>query len=374
VRVGAVVLALGLMGQMPPVTAADDAQARASLGGDVFVAGGAPAVHEPVAGDLFVAGGSVEVDGAVSGDTLAAGGKLQLNGDVGRSVYVAGGQLIVNGKVGGHARLAGGRVELGPKADVTGNLSVAGGQVRLLGTVGGDVRAAGGRLWIDGSVGGNVVATTGQIALGPNARIAGTLRFSGGDSVQRDPAAQVTGGIESWTSWGHDDGARPPSHRGRLQNRAMGWPWTLGLTLLAAVLLAALPGFQARVGRTLQQRPVLSVLLGLAWLLVAPLVLLLLLLTVIGIPLTALGVVLYIVLLPLAYVSTAIALGDWALQAWRSAPAGQWTWRAGAAALVLLLLSQATRVPWLGDAVLTLALLAGLGALALQLLRQPQAR
>ena len=94
----------------------------------------------------------------------------------------------------------------------------------------------------------------------------------------------------------------------------------------------------------------------------------------IGIPLTALGVALYIVLLPLAYVSTAIALGDWALQTWRSASAGRWAWRAGAAALVLLLLSQATRVPWLGGVVLALALLAGLGALALQLRRQPQAR
>ena len=44
------------------------------------------------------------------------------------------------------------------------------------------------------------------------------------------------------------------------------WPWTLALVLLAAVLLAALPGFQARVGRTLRQRPALSVLLGVAWL------------------------------------------------------------------------------------------------------------
>jgi hypothetical protein len=217
-----------------------------------------------------------------------------------------------------------------------------------------------------------VVAATGQVALGPNARIAGALRYRGGDTVQRDPASQVVGGIESWTGWRHDGAARAPSHRADALYRAIGWPWTLGLMLLAAVLLAALPGFHARVGRTLQQRPALSVLLGLAWLVCAPVALLLLLLTVIGIPLTVLGVLLYIVLLPLAYVSTAIALGDWALQAWHAAVAGQWVWRAGAAALVLLLLSQATRVPWLGGATVALALLAGLGALALQLRRQPQ--
>jgi hypothetical protein len=152
---------------------------------------------------------------------------------------------------------------------------------------------------------------------------------------------------------------------------ALGWPWTLGLLLLAALLLAVLPGFQARVGRTLRQRPGLSVLLGVAWLVCAPLALLLLLLTVIGIPFTLLGAILYIVLLPLAYVSTAIALGDWALQAWRSVAVAHWAWRLAAAAAVLVLLSQATRVPWLGALVAALALLAGLGALALQLRRQP---
>jgi hypothetical protein len=113
------------------------------------------------------------------------------------------------------------------------------------------------------------------------------------------------------------------------------------------------------------------VLLGVAWLVCAPLALLLLLLTVIGIPFTLLGTILYIVLLPLAYVSTAIALGDWALQAWRSVAVAHWAWRLAAAAAVLVLLSQATRVPWLGALVAALALLAGLGALALQLRRQP---
>jgi len=111
-----------------------------------------------------------------------------------------------------------------------------------------------------------------------------------------------------------------------------------------------------------------------AWLILAPLVLLVLLLTVIGIPLTLLGAVFYVVLMPLAYVSTAIALGDGMLRAWRATVATQWMWRVVAAALVLALLSQATRVPWLSAVVLSLALLAGLGALALQLLRPPQAR
>jgi len=352
---------------------ADDGYAQARLGKAVFVAGGALSVHEPVAGDLFVAGGSVDVDAAVGGNALAGAGKLRLSGDVGDAIYAAAGHLLVNGKVGRDVRAAGGQVEFGPQADVLGNVAVAGGQLRLLGAVHGDVQAAGGRLLLNGRVGGDVNAATGQVELGPEARIAGKLRLRGG-SVQRDAAAQVAGGVETWPSgWGHEEPS-PAPHSALAAGTLIGWFGTLSLVLLAALLLAAGPGFQARVARTLQQRPLLSVLLGIAWLVCAPVAVLLLILTVVGIPLALIGAALYIVLLPLAYVSAAIALGDRVLRALRTAALPTWGWRAAAAGVVLVVLSQATRVPWLGAAVVSLALLAGIGALALQVRRQPQAR
>ncbi len=376
VHVAAIAVALCLASHGPPV-AADDGHAHARIGGNVFVAGGTLTVRDPVAGDLFAAGGSVDVDAAVGGDALAGAGKLQLGGNVGESIYAAAGQVTIAGKVGRHVRAAGGQVVVEPEAEVLGNVSVAAGQVRLLGAVRGDVLVAGGRLWIDAVVGGDVLASTGLVELGPNARIAGKLRHRGG-LVQRDPTAQVAGGIESWlVGWelaDAEDASPTAAGRTAAPPTAIAWPWTLALVLLAAMQLAALPALQAGVGRTLRQRPGLSVLLGVAWLVCAPLALLLLLLTVIGIPITLLGAVLYIALLPLAYVSTAIALGDWALQAWRSAAVARWAWRVAAAAIVLVLLSQTTRVPWLGTVVLALAVLAGLGALALQLRRPAQAR
>jgi len=368
---GAIVFFLCLAGHATGV-AADDGHAQAHIGGAVFVAGGALTVRDAVAGDLFAAGGSVDIDATVAGDALAGAGRLRINGDVGESLRAAAGQLTLDGRVGGDARVAGGQVVFGPQSEVLGNVSVAGGQVRLLGAVRGDVMAAGGRLWIDAAVAGDVVAATGLVELGPNARIAGTLRHRGG-ALRRDPAAQVAGGVESWFGeHAHPDTSLPPSRHTSAWRIAPGWPWTLGLALLAALLLAVGPGFHSRMAATLRQRPGLSVLLGAAWLVCAPPVLLLLLLTVIGIPLTLLGAMVYLALLPLAYVSTAIALGDWALQAWHKTAVARWAWRVAATTVVLVLLSQALRVPWLAAVLVTAALLSGLGALALQL-RRPAA-
>lgn len=345
--------------------AQDDSVAQASLGRNVFVAGAAPVVREPVDGDLFAAGGNVVIDAAVAGDVLAGGGSLRVDGAVGGSLQAAGGRVTVLGTIGRSARVAAGEIELGPQSVVGGNLWMAGGQLRLLGTVRGDVHVAGGRVLVDGTIDGDVVAASGDLALGPHARIAGVLRHSGG-TLRRDEAAQVGGGTLAWPGW---RGERPPAaHRSA---PAFGWGWALALAILAALWLALAPRFLARVGRALQQRPVASVALGLAWLICAPLVLLVLLVTVIGLPLTLLGALLYVLLLPLAYVSTAIALGDAALRSWAGRAEPSWGWRAAAAALLLVGLWQATRLPWIGAALSALALLAGLGALALQVRGKP---
>jgi hypothetical protein len=348
--------------------AAGGGESRVTWSQDVFVAGGSPSVREPVDGNLFAAGGRVDVDAPVAGDAMVAAGRLQLGASVGESLQAAAGQLFIGGKVGHDARVAGGRVEFGPSSAVGGSVAVAGGQVRLLGTIAGDVRAAGGRLLIDGTVGGDVISAVGDVELGPNARIAGALRHRGGN-LQRDPAAVVAGGIQSaWPFWSSVPEA--PA-RGHPRGATIGWGWTAALAVLAALLLAVSPRFQARVTATLHQQPGLSLLFGALWLVCAPLLLLVLLLTVIGIPLTLLGAALYVALLPVAYVSTAIALGHAALRALRADAAPSWARQAAAAALVLAALSQAPRLPWLGASIVALVLIAGLGALALQVRRRP---
>jgi cytoskeletal protein CcmA (bactofilin family) len=340
------------------------------LGGDLFIAGSSLTVDQPVSGDLIAMGGTIDVDAPVTGDAVVAGGKLRIGVDVAGSIYAAGGQLTLHGKVGRNLRAAGGQTELGARSDVGGNVSIAGGQVRLHGRIGGHVQAAGGRVFIDGPVGGDVLATSGHVELGPNARIAGKLRYSSGEALKRDPAAQVAGGVESlMPALGRSDDGRKPADRHdgpRFRAGGFGWVWTIGLVVLAAALLWALPRFYADVARTLRERLGLSVLLGFVLLVCTPVAALLALVTLIGIPLGLLLSALYLALLPVGYVSAGIGLGDWGLRRLMSDSAPSLGWRIAAAALALIVLALAGWVPWLGWLVAGAALLAGLGALVLQ--------
>lgn len=341
--------------------------AAAPGGADRFVAGATVTERSPVDGDLFAAAGSVDVEAAVAGDAVVAGGTVRLGADVGDSVYAAGGRLSLVGHVENNARLAGGQVQVEPAARIGGNLTVTAGRVELRGATEGSVGAAGGHVLIDGRVGGDVEIAAGSIELGPQARIDGSLRYRSSEPLVRDPAAQVSGAVEHIGSAGP---AQEPEERPmRWVGTVFAVLWTIGLTLLAAIVVALLPHASASVSQALRHRPGFALLLGFVVLVCTPIAVVLSFITVIGIPLGLLGLLVYLMLLPLAWIAAAIAIGDWFVSRLPSSGSDAIARRVVAAALAVVLLAFLARVPWIGGWIAFVALMAGLGALALQLRR-----
>ena len=348
----------------------------ASAGALEFEAGESVVIDHPTSADVTGFGGRVTIAAPVDGDAVLAGGWVSVGNSVGRSLYAAGGRLTLGGTVGRSARLAGGRVRIDKGARIGDNLALAGGEITLTGTVGGNVKAAGGRIIIDGTVGGDVDATTGHLEVGPNARIGGRLRYAGEDAVI-DPAAQVTGGVDrlrggfTWHRDSIDDDSgvvevAPP-------HRRHGWIWTAGLVVIAALLAAASPNFYGRVTGTVRSRFGGSLLAGLVALVAIPIVIVILAVTIIGIPLALLVAVAYLVLLCAGYVLAAAATGDWALSRLRPIHATSPGWRVIAAMIGMLAIALLGRVPVLGHLVAIIALLIGIGALVLQVERKSAA-
>lgn len=346
--------------------AQDDTQTHLvtiDLGTDHFAAGQNVTVAEPVSGDLLAAGREVILDAKVGGDAAAAGGTVRLNGNVTDNAYAAGGQVFVNGTISRNARFAGGNVEIAPSSRIEGGASIAARQVRVIGSIGGYLQAAGGSLYINGPVGGDVEVAGRQIELGPNARIAGSLRYRSRGVLKQDPGAQVLGGIERLPFE-----VRTTPAVGRAFARVAFWIWTVGLMLLVAILLLLLPGFSNVIG-TLEARPGTSALLGFALLVCIPVASLILLITLIGAPLGLLAMTVYFALLILGYLAAAAAVGDLLLKRLRLANAGTFRWRIAAAILGIFIISVIGKIPVLGGLVAFAALIMGIGAVGLQMSR-----
>jgi hypothetical protein len=293
---------------------------------------------------------------SIGGRGIYAGGNTDITEAVAGNLYSAGGQVTVSAPVDGKARIAGGRVEIQPSATIAKGAVLAGGEVIVRGAVNGDLRAAGGHVTIDSRVAGDASVAAGTLDLGPNARIGGKLTFRG-EHLERDPAAEVAGGVVRKAR--HDR-----SWEGRtLARSTTGAIFTLGLMLLAAIIAGALPGATRRMQDELHASPWLATLFGIVALICIPIAAVLVMITIIGIPLGLLALLGYVALVIVGYVSASVLVSGLLLDRYKPAAAASSAWRAGSAALAMLVISSLAHVPLIGGFVALVALVIGVGAI-----------
>jgi cytoskeletal protein CcmA (bactofilin family) len=367
----AILLCGGQMARADGVDVADDGS------GSRFIAGCPASVTEPVAGDLVVAGCEVDIQGEIGGDLVVMGGNLRVRAPVKGDVFAAGGQVTIEAPVQGSLRVAGGKMTLGKEAKVSGSVAIGGGDVEVDGTILGSLQAGGGHVHINGTVNGDVDAGAGVIDLGPGAHIDGKLTYRGRGVINRDSAALVLGGIEhadsgddshSWRGWGEGHDWESWKHRHRPWPEH-GWGLSLALMLIAAILAAVAPNFYAGVAETARTRWPLAAVFGFVVLVCTPIAILVVAITIIGIPLAVLLAMLYFLTLLLGCVSSGIVLGEVLLTRWRADRAAVLGWRVGAAVLATLVLNALGHVPLIGWLVSFVVLVTGIGLLAMQIRR-----
>ena len=192
---------------------------------------------------------------------------------------------------------------IGAEEKVAGEAVAIMGDLRINGEVRRDAVAVMGSVTINGKVGGEVVAVMGDVVLGPKAEVDGDVVAIGG-TLQRDPGAIVRGevtrvgvgklsvaklqtpsALRAW--WDHALG------HGALFGFGAGLGWLAVPVLLAlgfyALLALVFPGGIRRTGDMLVQRPGAVVLSALLTLMALPVLFILLLVTVVGIPVALLG-------------------------------------------------------------------------------------
>ncbi|MEW6610249.1 MAG: hypothetical protein AB1352_01280 [Patescibacteria group bacterium] len=285
-----------------PVIISTDEQVR----GDVVRMGSSVRILAPVDGDVLVAGGTVEIAGPVSGDVIAAGGEVRIVSDVGGSVRVAGGTVEIKGSVGRGVSAAGGRVLLSDSSGVGGSVIVFGADVVLNGRVDRDVRAYGGSVTVAGEVAGNVVIYSGEadrITLEPTALVHGTLEYTAQDSATIREGAVVKGDTQF-----HQIPRR--SAQAAFASHALSSLIQLfGLIVVGLVMITMVPQAIEVITEWKNVWSLKSGGQGLVWLILPPVVAVVLLFTLIGVPLALISMALWAVGLYVAQVVIAYTLG-----------------------------------------------------------------
>lgn len=363
-RMRRVVLALGILWLAVPLPAFAFVRVSGQavtfnerLDDDLYIAGGTVEVRGNVNGDVVAAGGTVGLFGPLSGGALVGGGTVTVGGPVGRSVRAAGGTVTLEGRTAADAVVAGGTISVEPGAVIGRDLVAAGGKLHVSGSVGRNALLSGGTIVISGRVGGDVDASAGEIILLPTGRIQGRLRYAADQGVEIQPGAQVAGGVERIPL--------PPAPQ-RIYPAAFGFFGRvlelLWLLAIGVVALLAAPRGVTRVVERVRTQFGPSLLTGFVLMVVVPVAALVVAFTVVGIALSAIGVLLYLATLYAGQIFTAAWLGDRILHGVRRGPGATVSPYAtlilGTIVLVVLV-----TVPFVGWLIRLVALAVGFGAL-----------
>jgi cytoskeletal protein CcmA (bactofilin family) len=324
--------------------------------------------------DLFISGSSVRIEGTVHGDVYALGRSVDVSGTVDGNVFALARDVVVGGTVGGSVitagqtvRLAGSHIGDGVTAagtDLSSDSGTTLGGGALLAGQGLDWRAKTGRgvtaaasdITLGGPIGRNVNVQTGSLNLANGTAINGNLTYNSGQNLTRESNASVTGQIRRIEPKKHNQ----PQHHG--PNLLLGL-WGLVASLaVGCILLWIAPALSRGVPEMAARRPWASLGWGfLTLILTIPLVILMLI-TVIGIPLAILTVIAFAMALYLAHIFVAMAVGSQILKS-----AKQSYNRFAVLTLGLVVLFVVELIPFLGGLIRFLVLLFGLGAIVVYL-------
>ncbi|MDD3896761.1 MAG: polymer-forming cytoskeletal protein [Candidatus Peribacteraceae bacterium] len=284
-----------------------------SIDDDLYVAGGQLDILKDVGGDLIAAGGEITIRGNVEEDLTVAGGRVYLQGKVGDDLRAAGGEVRISGTVTDDVFVAGGRVEITEGSIINGDLRIAGGDVYINGTVRGDIDVRGGRVILRGVVSGNLDASADFIAI--HARISGTSKLVA-EELGIGSTAHFLDDVEYWQQEGQLDFApylegagasyNPKLARSTVVQReeavrkflSMAFLTHLVFSVLFAAFFIAVIAFFTKstftdAAKRLKKHPGKSMLTGFLYFVATPIAILLLLLSIIGIPISLFSGVLY---------------------------------------------------------------------------------
>lgn len=319
--------------------------------GTYYAAGRDVTIDGDVNGDLVCAGQNVTVNGAIHGDILCAAQTLTINGPVDGSVRLVGQVVNVTGTVGRNGTIAGQTVDV--SGHITGDLGLLAQTATVNGAVDSDVYGVTQALTIGSSVGGAVVRVD-TLQLTSNAHVKGNINYTSPNTATFSQS-QVGGSVT------HNLPAPTTHHMASFGSIV----WTiiffiLGIWVLAFVLVLVVPRSVTSVTDSMFSKPALHIGIGIATMILAPILATILLFTVIGIPLAVLIWLLWILGIALAYVFATIGVGLLILR-WTKWNKGSLLWAVAIGVPVGIIVFN---VPFIGWLVALVALWWGLGSLA----------
>lgn len=289
---------------------------------DVFIAGENLKFDSKVRGDLFAACNEIVQSETIDGNFNGVCQSIQSLGPIGGSFRFFGRYISCNAPIGRNILAFAQEITIGPNCEIGQDAHLFAAKVNFQGRANGDIEVSANQATLFGSVAGCFCFEGGSLVIGPDAVIEGDLIYETPDKADISTSAQITGEVK-WTRTEREEREESGwitfgkisswliSHRGYflfLTIISLGLfivsaiPFPAGLSMVILWIMLAISGnvlillskrMTLCTEQSLSAKLFPSLGIGFVILFLAPIVAIVLLLTIIGAPLGAVLILLF---------------------------------------------------------------------------------
>lgn len=314
-----------------------------------------------VNGDIIAICQKIVINGVVSGDLIAFGQNIEINGEIKGSARIAGPQITINGVVGHSVNMIGNDLKLNKTSLVGWDALVLGVNGYFDGNIDGNLHGLVNVASISGKVGRNINLTVDDqnskaphsLLITKDAVVAGNINYTATKDLVLENSSSVAGQINKDVRDTKDN--------------SNNWLWSIFYKLSSFILIALViisfkkESFEKIINK-LNTKWWQSLLIGLAVLFLTPLLIIILMITVVGIPLALILLATYLSSIIISIVLSSYYLGELALRkSSKTIKPNVY----GAAILGLAIFTVLSIIPGFGILVSFVAIISGLGSMFL---------
>jgi hypothetical protein len=299
-------------------------------------------------------GDNIVIDTPIQDDVLASGGSVIINAPV-KSLTFAGGTLTVNAPIEENLIAVGGQILVNSPVGV--DLVAAGGQIDITSDVGGKILATGGHVTVNGKA-SNVAVSGGKVNLGSSSHVTKDAIISASDYTSSGKVeGKITADMDKKESGSSFNIQKVVSLISTIVV-VMKILFAIGMLILGIILIRLIPTPFREVAGNVQNNALISLVFGIAGIIIAFILILILLVTLVGIPIAIFIGLILLIWLMVSTLFVGAALGSFITEKMGKEYSLMVSFIVGFVILEIIFL-----IPILGFLLEIIAVLTGLGAI-----------
>ena len=282
-----------------------------TIEGNFYVAGQTINIDGKITGDLFCAGQSINIRGEVEGDVICIGQAIDVSGQVNGSVRTAGNTINIRGNIAHNLQMFGATLTMNPEATVGWDALIGSANADIGGKIGRSLHGGVANGMISGEINGDVNLSIDSqrpdrsgLIISDRAIINGDLTYTDrNDAVIGNPAS-VVGSITK----------NLPKEKTTKKDFMAVWAWGKLYSIFASlviglVLISLWRKPIIEITNRMLKKPGKTIGWGIIVMFIAPILAVILIFTLIGIPLAIILFSLWILALYLSKIIVGILIG-----------------------------------------------------------------